>query len=133
MLYKRAARVEIYDRTAKHVLDAAVPYSIEDPFDRVGGEIQFVPEWITYSSCWAGNDFLYALYSGDDYGSASPGTLGGQEIHVFDWGSGRLVGTLYLDVRIFGFSVDEDSGWLYGGSLADAGIYRFRLSSGGRE
>lgn len=133
LLYKRAARVRIYDSTAKHVVDATVPYAIDATFEEVDGEIRFIQEWITYQSCWASNDVLYALYSGDDYRTASAGSLGGEEIHVFDWNSGRLVRTLYLDRRIFGFAVDEDSGWLYGGSLQDAGIYRFRLSGGGRE
>ena len=133
LLYKRAAQVEIYDREAKHVTDAQVPYVIDATFEQVGDEFRFVQEWITYQSCWASSGFLYALYSGDDFRTASRGTLGGEEIHVFDWASGRLVRKLYLDTRIFGFSVDEDSGWLYGGSLQDAGIYRFRLPGGGHE
>ncbi len=133
LLYKSAAKIEVYDRRAKHVTDAQVPYVIDATFEQVDGEFRFVEEWITYQSCWASSGYLYALYSGDDFRTASAGTLGGEEIHVFDWASGRLVRKLYLDTRIFGFSVDEDSGWLYGGSLQDAGIYRFRLPVGGRE
>ncbi len=133
LLYKRAARVQIYDRSARHLTDADVPYSIDATFRQADGEIRFVQEWITYQACWAGGDVLYALYSGDDYGTASGETLGGEEIHVFDWDSGRLMRRLYLDTRVFGVAVDEDSGWLYGGSLQDAGIYRFRFSSGGSE
>lgn len=133
LVYKRAARVRIYDGAAKHVLDAHVPYAIDATFEEIDGEIRFVPEWITYQSCWASSDFLYAVYSGDRYTPASAGSLGGEEIHVFDWNSGRLVKMFHLDTRIFGIAVDEDSGWLYGGSLQDAGIYRFPLASGGRE
>lgn len=130
LVYKRAAIVQIYDHAATYMVDAAVPYPIEASFDRVDGETVFVSKRLTYSSCWADTGFLYALFSGEDYATASPGTLGGQEIHVFEWGGGGLVRILYLDARIFGFSVDLDSGWLYGGSLEDAGIYRFRLADG---
>ena len=133
LLYKRAARVQIYDRSARHLTNADVPYAIDATFRKADGEIRFVQEWITYQACWASSDVLYALYSGDDYGTASAGTLGGEEIHVFDWDSGRLMRRLHLDTRIFGFAVDEDAGWLYGGSLQDAGIYRFQFSSGGSE
>jgi len=133
VLYKTAAKVEIYDRTAKHVVDAAVPFSTGNLFDRVDGVVRFVPERFTYSSCWASADGLYALCSGGDYYSMDMNESMGQEIHVFDWSTGGLVRQLHLDVPMLGFSVVEDSGWLYAGSLADAGIYRFRLPGGGRE
>lgn len=133
VLYKTAAKVEIYDRTATHVVDAAVPFSTGNLFDRVDGVVRFVPERFTYSSCWASADGLYALYSGGDYYSMDMNESIGQEIHVFDWKTGGLVRQLYLDVPMLGFSVVEESGWLYAGSLADAGIYRFRLPVGGRE
>ncbi len=133
LVYKRAAEVQIYDHAARHMVDAAVPYPLDASFDRVDGETVFVSKWLTYSSCWADAEFLYALFSGDDYATASRGTLGGEEVHVFEWGSGGLARILYLDARIFGFSVDPDSGWLYGGSLEDSGIYRFRLPSGIRK
>lgn len=129
LLYKEAATIQVYDRSANHVVDAAVPHMVDAPFDRVDGEIRFVPTTMTYSSCWGSAKLLYALYSGDDFETASPGTLGGQELHAFDWDTGRLVKILHLDVRIFGFAVDEESGWLYGGSLEDASVYRFRYSS----
>ena len=41
--------------------------------------------------------------------------------------TGQLERKVYLDTRIVGFSISESSGWLYAGSLADAGVYRFRL------
>lgn len=133
VVYMDVATIQIYDRAAKHVVDAAVPYSFDAPFSQTGSGIQFVPEWIVYNSCWPSEQYLYALYSGDSYASATPGTLGGQEVHAFDWDSGRLVRKLHLSMRVFGFAVDEGSGWLYAGSLADAGIYRFRLVDVGRE
>ena len=130
VLFRYATRIEVYDNTAKHLFDTAVPYSIEGPFEHVGGDIVYSPKWIAYPSCWADDDYLYALYSGDRY-SRSPGANGdGQEIHVFDWQTGRLSRTFHLDVRVFGFSVAKNAGWLYAGSLADAGIYRFRLPLG---
>ena len=71
LLYKRAAKIEIYDRRAKHVTDAQVPYVIDATFEQVDDEFRFVQEWITYQSCWASSGLLYALYSGDDYRTAS--------------------------------------------------------------
>lgn len=133
VLYHDAAKVEIYDHTAKHVLDAAVPYWTGSLFGRVDGEVRFIPRRFAYSSCWASAEVLYALYSGGDYYSTDMNESMGREIHVFDWRTGGLVRKLHLDVPILGFSVVEDSGWLYAGSLADAGIYRFRLPGGGRE
>lgn len=130
MAYKHAAKVEIYDRAAEHVVDANVPNPNSPRFEDVDGGVRFVPERLHYSSCWASSEYLYVLYSGDHYGSQPLAGIGdGQEIHVFDWDTGRLVREFYLDVPVFGFSVVETAGWLYGGSLADGGVYRFRLSA----
>ncbi len=133
IVYQHSSKIEIYDRTGTHVIDAAVPYSVDVRFDFVRAEFHFVPEWNTYSSCWADKHFLYALYAGGDYNADSPDALEGQEIHVFDWRTGRLERKIYLDTRILGFSISETSGWLYAGSLADAGVYRFRLLEPGSE
>ena len=132
VLYMDAASIQIYDRTARHLVDAAVPHPIDAPFSRVDGEWRFVPETMTYNACWGSDDVLYALYSGDNFETATLDTLGGQEIHLFDWTSGQLLRLFHLDVRILAFAVDEDAGWLYGGSMTDAAVYRFRLPGGGQ-
>ena len=130
MAYRHAAKVEIYDRTAERVVDANVPNPSGPRFEDVDGDVRFVPQQLNYSSCWASSEYLYVLYSGDHYGSQSLAEIGdGQEIHAFDWDTGRFVRAFYLSVPVFGFSVVETAGWLYGGSLADGGIYRFRLSA----
>ena len=130
--YKHAAKVEIYDRAAEPVVDANVPIPNSPRFEGVDDDVRFVPERLNYSSCWASSEYLYVLYSGDQYGSQPLAGIGdGQEIHAFDWDTGRLVREFYLGVPVLGFSVVETAGWLYGGSLADGGIYRFRLPADG--
>lgn len=133
IVYMHSTKIEIYGRTGKHLLDASVPYSIDLRFDHRGGEFHFVPEWITYSSCWADKQFLYALYAGGDANADDADAFSSQEIHVFDWNTGRLAHKIYLDTRISDFSISESSGWLYAGSLADAGVYRFRLIGPGSD
>lgn len=131
LVYKMVGRIELYDRSASDMVNAAVPYPSEPRFDNIDGETRFIIERITYSSCWADSEFLYALYSGTDFGAAPSDAMSGREIHAFDWSTGSLVRMLHLDTPVFGFSLSWEDGWLYAGSPADAGIYRFSL--GGHE
>lgn len=132
VIYKHAAKVDIHSRTAAHTTAAEVPDPVEAAFEDRNGETRFVAGRLHYSTCWPSVDYLYVLYSGDDYGNDSLSEIGeGQSVQIFDWESGRLLRHLHLDRRIFGFSVDETTGLLYAGSLSDAGIYRFRLPKAG--
>ena len=130
LAYFYAGRVELYDRKAGGPVLADVPYPTEPVFTRVTGEIRFRMERHHYMACSASKDHVYALYSGQSDATDPDEASHGREVHVFDW-EGQYVGKLHLDTPMFGLSVDEKAGWLYGTSLLDAGVYRFRLPTPG--
>ncbi|MCY4398280.1 MAG: BF3164 family lipoprotein [Gemmatimonadetes bacterium] len=133
LAYWDAGRVELYDHKAGRPVVADVPYPSEPDFTRVRGEMRFRMGRHHYTECSASNDYVYALYSGQtSLGQTTDAdeVSHGQEVHVFDW-EGQYVGKLHLDTPMFGLSVDEQAGWLYGTSLLDAGVYRFRLPTPG--
>lgn len=128
LAYWDAGRVELYDREANGPVLAAVPHPSEPVFTRVRGEVRFRAGRHNYTECSASRDHLYVLYSGQEMlpESDADDASHGREVHVFNW-EGRLVRTYQLDTPLFGLSVNEETGWLYGASLLDAGVYRFRL------
>jgi sugar lactone lactonase YvrE len=68
---------------------------------------------------------LYALFSGKLQGPQA-GSGEGRYVHVFDL-QGRLERVLDLGVDVNTIALDRSGGRMYGASMDDAVIYRFRL------
>jgi hypothetical protein len=87
--------------------------------------IQFRDHRHYYRSCVFTDAYLYALFSGKlDVPESGSGE--GQYVHVFDL-HGRLVKVLDLGVDLVTIALDRSGGRMYGSSMDDGVIYRFKL------
>jgi hypothetical protein len=130
LLFTHVGRIEYYDRDARAVRVADVPFP-SDGFvtDRDGNLKPFYGDNY-YKSCVVHDDRLYAAFSGRrdrDYEPGDPASSAAGYLHVFNW-SGELTEVFRLNPPVTAIDIPPEGGVLYATSLSTAAIYRFPLS-----
>jgi hypothetical protein len=127
IIYFTVGRIEFYDRDARFVQLASVPFPSE-AFVRNGeGSLVAASGREYYRGCLVHEDRLYATFSGRraaDY--EGPSSYAAEFVHVFDW-NGVLREVYELEPAIHQIEIPATGEVLYGASLNDATIYRFPL------
>jgi hypothetical protein len=128
--YTGAGRIQLYDGDGRLVGLAKVPYPSEEIFkpDPRTRAIVHAPDREYYKDCKYSNRYLFALFKGRriaDNVPKSPAS-GSRFVHVFDL-DGRLLRVLQLDRPVTKIGINDSGTTLYGASLDEAAVYRFRL------
>lgn len=127
IIYFRVGRIEFYDRTARFVRLANIPFPSE-PFIRDrGGSFRAVRGREYYRSCVVHADHLFAAFSGRRSADfEGPEGYASEYIHEFDW-EGQLLQIYSLRPEIHAIDFGPEGRSFYGSSLTDASIYHFTL------
>jgi hypothetical protein len=128
LTYSAAGRIDLFDRSGRHLRRAQVPFPSDAVFRRVAdGRIRPSRPRFLYSGCTGGHRHFYALYSGKaeaDY--QAPLYAGAELVHVFDW-DGRLIEVLATQVPLRAIAVDSAERQLFGVPMEEAEIVRFKI------